>query len=54
MERIFITGVAPITLDSTTSGLNIARDITKDLEFNEMLGFCEKDVVYLMDELQIP
>ncbi|MBR0426739.1 MAG: AAA family ATPase [Clostridia bacterium] len=54
VERIFITGVAPITLDSTTSGFNIARDITKDLEFNDMLGFCEKDVVYLMDELQIP
>ena len=53
VERIFITGVAPITLDSTTSGFNIARDITKDLEFNDMLGFCEKDVIYLMDELQI-
>ena len=53
VERIFITGVAPITLDSTTSGFNIARDITKDLEFNDMLGFCEKDDIYLMDELQI-
>ena len=54
VERIFITGVAPITLDSTTSGFNIARDITKDLAFNDMLGFSEKDVRYLMDELQIP
>ena len=35
VDRIFITGVAPITLDSTTSGFNIANDITKDIEFNE-------------------
>ena len=46
---IFITGVAPITLDSTTSGFNIARDIN----FNDMLGFCKDDVQYLMDEIEI-
>lgn len=28
VDRIFITGVAPVTLDSTTSGFNIASDIT--------------------------
>ena len=49
VDRIFITGVAPITLDSTTSGFNIATDITKDLNFNDMLGFCEEDVISLMD-----
>ena len=53
VDRIFITGVAPITLDSTTSGFNIARDITKDINFNEMLGFCKDDVKYLMTELEI-
>ncbi len=54
VDRIFITGVAPITLDSTTSGFNIATDITKDLNFNDMLGFCEKDVTSLMDAVEIP
>ena len=54
VDRIFITGVAPITLDSTTSGFNIATDITKDLNFNDMLGFCEKDVISLMDAIEIP
>lgn len=54
VERIFITGVAPVTLDSTTSGFNIARDLTKDIEFNDMLGFCKNDVKYLMTELEIP
>ena len=53
VDRIFITGVSPITLDSTTSGFNIARDITKDITFNDMLGFCEDDVKYLMRELNI-
>ena len=53
VDRIFITGVSPITLDSTTSGFNIARDITKDINFNDMLGFCKDDVKYLMTELEI-
>ena len=53
VDRIFITGVAPITLDSTTSGFNIARDITKEIEFNDMLGFSKEDVKYIMNELEI-
>ena len=53
VDRIFITGVAPITLDSTTSGFNIARDITKNIGFNDMLGFSKEDVKYLMNELEI-
>ena len=53
VDRIFITGVAPVTLDSTTSGFNIARDITRNINFNDMLGFSQKDVEYLMDELEI-
>ena len=54
VDRIFITGVAPITLDSTTSGFNIANDITKDIEFNDMLGFNKEDVKYLMKEIDMP
>ena len=53
VDRIFITGVAPITLDSTTSGFNIARDITRNINFNDMLGFCKDDVKYLMNEIEI-
>ena len=54
VDRIFITGVAPITLDSTTSGFNIANDITRNILFNDMLGFSKEDVIYLMNELEIP
>ena len=53
VDRIFITGVAPVTLDSTTSGFNIANDTTKNIEFNDMLGFCGNDVKYIMTELEI-
>ena len=53
IDRIFITGVAPITLDSLTSGFNIGSDITRDEEFNEMLGFTEQELIKLMDEQNI-
>ena len=42
--RIFATGVSPITLDSLTSGFNIADDITRNPKFNEMMGFTEEEV----------
>ena len=53
IDRIFITGVAPITLDSLTSGFNIGTDITRDEEFNEMLGFTETELVELMNAQKI-
>lgn len=39
IDRIFITGVTSITLDSLTSGFNIAKNISMNREFNEMMGF---------------
>ncbi len=39
VERLFITGVTPITLDSLTSGFNIGKNITNFKEFNELAGF---------------
>ena len=50
VDRIFITGVAPITLDSLTSGFNIGLDITRDEEFNEMLGFTKDELIKIMQE----
>ncbi|MEG1830174.1 MAG: AAA family ATPase, partial [Cellulosilyticaceae bacterium] len=44
VNRIFATGVSPITLDSLTSGFNIASDITRDPRFNAMMGFTEEEV----------
>ena len=49
IDRIFITGVAPITLDSLTSGFNISTDITRDIDFNEMMGFTQEELIELMN-----
>ena len=53
VDRIFITGVAPITLDSLTSGFNIGLDMTQDRDFNEMMGFTEEELRKLMKEQNI-
>ena len=53
VDRIFITGVAPITLDSLTSGFNISSDKTQDREFNEMMGFTESELRQIMKEQKI-
>ena len=53
VDRIFITGVAPITLDSLTSGFNISSDKTQDRDFNEMMGFTKQELVNMMNELKI-
>ena len=44
VERMFITGVSPITMDDVTSGFNIGRNISLMPEFNELLGFTEAEV----------
>ena len=43
-ERIFMTGVSPVTLDDVTSGFNIGWNISTSPEFNELLGFSTADV----------
>lgn len=49
IDRFFATGVTPITLDSMTSGFNIAKNITTDYSFHRMAGFTEKEVVSLIN-----
>lgn len=43
-ERIFITGVSPVTLDDVTSGFNIGWHISTKPKFNQMLGFSLEEV----------
>ncbi len=44
VDRFFATGVTPVTLDSMTSGFNVAKNITLSEEFHEMAGFTEAEV----------
>ena len=49
LERLFITGVSPITMDDVTSGFNIGRNVTLSPKFNDVLGFTEPEVRGLLD-----
>ncbi|MBM7557231.1 ATP-binding protein [Halanaerobacter jeridensis] len=51
VDRIFATGVSPITLDSLTSGFNIASNVSRDRGLNEMMGFTTEEVKSLIDKL---
>ena len=53
IDTIFITGVTPIMLDDVTSGFNISNNLSTDLRYNELLGFTEDEVEYLIDECGI-
>ena len=43
-ERIFMTGVSPVTLDDLTSGFNIGTNYSLSPDFNQMMGFTEEEV----------
>ena len=49
LERLFITGVSPITMDDVTSGFNIGSNISLNPKFNEILGFTEDEVRSLLE-----
>ncbi len=49
LERLFITGVSPVTLDDVTSGFNIGTNLSLEPAFNEMLGFTAAEVSSLVE-----
>ncbi len=55
LERVFVTGVSPVTMDDLTSGFNIGSNYSLEYEFNQMMGFTEDEVrdmlVYYTDAL---
>jgi len=44
VERLFMTGVMSVTLDSMTSGFNVGTNITTRPEFSDMMGFTADEV----------
>ncbi|MCF2660253.1 AAA family ATPase, partial [Parabacteroides distasonis] len=44
IERIFMTGVSPITIDDFTNSFNIGTNYSLAYGFNEMVGFTEQEV----------
>ena len=51
-DRIFMTGVSPVTMDDLTSGFNIASNISQKPQFNAMLGFSEAEVLKLYTDFK--
>ena len=54
IERIFITGVSPITVDSLTSGFNIATDLSLTEDFHDLMGFTDAEVRNMLQLLDVP
>ena len=51
VDRVFITGICPITLDSMTTGFNISTDLSRDIRFNSMIGLTHDEVKYLIKDI---
>ena len=49
LERLFITGVSPVTMDDVTSGFNIGTNLSLESDFNEILGFTTTEVRRLLE-----
>jgi Predicted AAA-ATPase/PD-(D/E)XK nuclease superfamily len=52
--RILMTGVSPITVDSLTSGFNIAKNISLSATFHQMVGFDEQEVANILAGVEMP
>lgn len=44
VDRLFITGVSPVTMDDVTSGFNIGTNISMNPLFNGIIGFSTEEV----------
>jgi len=43
LDKLFITGVSPVTMDDVTSGFNIGSNVSLDTDMNEFMGFTESE-----------
>ena len=53
VDRFFATGICPVTLNSMTTGFNIAVDKSTHKDFNTMIGLTHKEVLDILDELEL-
>jgi hypothetical protein len=51
VDRIYLTGILPITIADMNSGFNIAQWITFDEKFTHMLGITVEELEELLDEV---
>ncbi|TGO02491.1 hypothetical protein PN36_24180 [Candidatus Thiomargarita nelsonii] len=53
VDRLFVTGVTPITLDSLTSGFNISTNLSTHKYFHQMMGFTFDTVKTLLKKVTL-
>ncbi len=51
IDRLFITGVTPVMLDSLTSGFNVVDNLSTHACFNDAIGFTRKETEGLIKPL---
>ncbi|WPL15557.1 putative AAA-ATPase [Thiorhodovibrio winogradskyi] len=51
LDRVFITGVAPVVLSDMTSGYNVGEDLFLLPQFNDLCGFTEGEVAAVLNQL---
>ena len=53
VDRLFITGVSPITVDSMTSGFNICTQLSMSLSCHNLMGFTEGEVAEILQGIGV-
>jgi len=48
LDKLFITGVSPVTMDDVTSGFNIGTNVSLDTNINEFMGFTESETMAML------
>ena len=53
VNRFFATGVSPLTVDALTSGFNITSSLALDIDFHDLMGFKQAEVVYILQKIGV-
>jgi Predicted AAA-ATPase len=48
VSRFFATGVSPMTIDAMTSGFNISSSLSLELDFHDLMGFRQTEVIEIL------
>jgi hypothetical protein len=51
LDRVFVTGVAPVVLSDISSGYNVAKNIYLDPGFQDLCGFTEAEIAQVLSEV---
>jgi hypothetical protein len=51
VNRFFATGVSPLTVDSMTSGFNISTSLNQEIDFHDLMGFKQEEVIYILKKV---